>query len=312
MLSVPMVALWEEPSPSSIDNQCSNLEFIAVRKKYMQISGDSMSKIKPTRGFLILIIALFLMVSGYESMTANKATAQTPQDISENIAAALNQTAAEVANQTTLQVLEDVNKTLSQTLNQTATQVATQTAAQVLQNVNQSANQTATRVAKQAGANAGANAGADAGKRAASEILPQSIQNMLLLVFLIIAIPLILNLIFRYVRRKSDNNKQGSGLVNVRGENSDFYRALMTFGLILIVGLLVFYLIAIISANITTTNNVTATNATSQKSNNLDAIINVVQNLAAILGTALASVIAFYFGLRASAGGTPTTGGTPT
>jgi hypothetical protein len=262
----------------------------------MQISDDSMSGIKSTFDFLFLITILFLMASGYEFMTANKATAQTPQDIRENIVTALNQTAAEVANRTTLQVLENVNKNISQTLNQTATQVATQTAAQVLQGVNQTANQTAAQVAKQTGANAGA----DAGKRAASDILPQSIQYMLSLVFLIIAIPLILNMIFRYRRGKSDNS-QGKGLVNGRGENSDFYRALMTFGLILIVGLLVFYLISIISANVT-----------NEASNNLEAIINVVQNLAAILGTALASVIAFYFGLRASSGGTSKKGGTST
>ena len=83
------------------------------------------------------------MTNGHESPIANQVTAQPSQAISENIAAALNQTAtelnrtaAEVANQTTLQVLEDVNKTISQALNQTATQVATQTAAQVLQDVN--------------------------------------------------------------------------------------------------------------------------------------------------------------------------------
>jgi hypothetical protein len=48
------------------------------------------------------------MTNGQESQIANHAIAQTSQDISENIAAALNQTATEVANQTTLQVLEDV------------------------------------------------------------------------------------------------------------------------------------------------------------------------------------------------------------
>ena len=65
-------------------------------------------------------------------------------------------------------------------------------------------------------------------------------------------------------------------------------------------GLLVFFLIGIISSNLD-----------KPKNDSLNAIINIVQNLAAILGTALASVIAFYFGLKASIAqrGGPTAGG---
>jgi hypothetical protein len=52
-------------------------------------------------------------------------------------------------------------------------------------------------------------------------------------------------LIFRYVR-SGNNNIHGKKVVfSIVGGSTDFYRALMTFGLILIVGVLVFYLIAI-------------------------------------------------------------------
>jgi hypothetical protein len=226
--------------------------------------------------------------------------------VNRTISERVNQAASQIVNQTAAQILQDVNRTISERVNQTASQIVNQTAAQILQDVNRNISATAkvaTQTAKQAGA--------DAGKQAASDILPKSIQDMLLLVFLIIAIPLILNLVLVSVRKKPR-------------ESTDFYRALMTFGLILIVGLLVFYLIAIISTNISSSNvassNVTSSNVTKQANDNLDAVINIVQNLAAILGTALASVIAFYFGLRASAaqnassetGGPPTTGGPST
>jgi hypothetical protein len=221
--------------------------------------------------------------------------------VNRTISERVNQAASQIVNQTAAQILQDVNRTISERVNQTASQIVNQTAAQILQDVNRNISATAkvaTQTAKQAGA--------DAGKQAASDILPKSIQDMLLLVFLIIAIPLILNLVLVSVRKKPR-------------ESTDFYRALMTFGLILIVGLLVFYLIAIISTNISS-SNVASSNVTKQANDNLDAVINIVQNLAAILGTALASVIAFYFGLRASAaqnassetGGPPTTGGPST
>jgi hypothetical protein len=60
----------------------------------------------------------------------------------------------------------------------------------------------------------------------------------------------------------------------------------MTFGVIFIVGTIVVYLIALIAFNITV------------QSPTVNALINILQNLGAILGTALASVIAFYFGVR--------------
>ena len=69
----------------------------------------------------------------------------------------------------------------------------------------------------------------------------------------------------------------------------DLYRSLMTFGIIVLVGTVVFYLLALITLNI---NNPT--------SPALQSLIDVLKSLGTILGTALATIIAFYFGTRAT------------
>jgi hypothetical protein len=69
----------------------------------------------------------------------------------------------------------------------------------------------------------------------------------------------------------------------------DLYRSLMTFGIIVLVGTVIFYLLALITLNI---NNPT--------SPALQSLIDVLKSLGTILGTALATIIAFYFGTRAT------------
>jgi hypothetical protein len=69
----------------------------------------------------------------------------------------------------------------------------------------------------------------------------------------------------------------------------DLYRSLMTFGIIVLVGTVIFYLLALITLNIN--------NATSPA---LQSLIDVLKSLGTILGTALATIIAFYFGTRAT------------
>ncbi len=61
----------------------------------------------------------------------------------------------------------------------------------------------------------------------------------------------------------------------------------MTFGIIVLVGTVIFYLLALITLNIN--------NSTSPV---LQSLIDILKNLGTILGTALATIIAFYFGMR--------------
>jgi hypothetical protein len=63
----------------------------------------------------------------------------------------------------------------------------------------------------------------------------------------------------------------------------------MTFGFIILVGTVIFYLLALITLNIN--------DSTSPA---LQSLIDVLKSLGTILGTALATIIAFYFGTRAT------------
>ena len=67
------------------------------------------------------------------------------------------------------------------------------------------------------------------------------------------------------------------------------YRSLMTFGVIVLVGTVIFYLLALITLNID--------NSTSPV---LQSLVDILKNLSTILGTALATIVAFYFGVRGS------------
>jgi hypothetical protein len=106
--------------------------------------------------------------------------------------------------------------------------------------------------------------------------LPTNLSVMVgLLIFAVIPAPLIFDM---YLRR------------NKGGEKPNFYRALMTFGVIIVVGIVVVYLIALINVNILTENP------------NVNALIDVLKNLSTIVGTALAAIVAFYFGTRSAQG----------
>jgi type II secretory pathway pseudopilin PulG len=65
------------------------------------------------------------------------------------------------------------------------------------------------------------------------------------------------------------------------------YRSLMTFGIIVLVGTVIFYLLALITLNINDSTSPV-----------LQSLIDILKNLGTILGTALATIIAFYFGMR--------------
>jgi hypothetical protein len=92
-------------------------------------------------------------------------------------------------------------------------------------------------------------------------------------------IPLIIDMILAFRKKRREDT---SGVVGMPG----LYRTLMTFGVILLVGTILFYILVLITVNI---NTMTPT---------LQSLIDVFKNLATILGTALASIIAFYFGMK--------------
>jgi hypothetical protein len=129
----------------------------------------------------------------------------------------------------------------------------------------------------------------------ATSVINSIFENNLPAVFIIviasiIGVPLVLDIILAY-RRKPP---AGSGTDRESSSNRvvgmpDLYRSLMTFGIIVLVGTVIFYLLALITLNIN--------DSTSPA---LQSLIDVLKSLGTILGTALATIIAFYFGTRAA------------
>jgi hypothetical protein len=100
-------------------------------------------------------------------------------------------------------------------------------------------------------------------------------------------IPLAIDMILAYRKKpkQSTDRESAAGVLGVAG----LYRTLMTFGVVLLVGGISFYILILITLNINNFMNPT-----------LQSLIDVFKNLATILGTALATIIAFYFGMRGS------------
>ncbi len=126
-------------------------------------------------------------------------------------------------------------------------------------------------------------------------------QLFIFLVFLVIIIPLVLDIILAYRGRRdagSNNKDARSNNKDARSNNKESFRvrgmpglnrSLMTFGIIVLLGTVIFYLLALITLNINNpTNPVFAS------------LVDLLRNLGIILGTALATIIAFYFGIRGS------------
>jgi Bacterial Ig-like domain/PKD domain len=104
----------------------------------------------------------------------------------------------------------------------------------------------------------------------------------IVIVFLVITIPFVLDMILAYRRIPAGGNGSKRAL-GMPGLN----RSVMTFGIITLLGTVIFYLLALITLNMD--------NAGSPA---FQALIDLLRNLGIILGTALATIIAFYFGVR--------------
>jgi Bacterial Ig-like domain/Chondroitinase B len=109
----------------------------------------------------------------------------------------------------------------------------------------------------------------------------------IIVIFLVITIPLVLDIILAY-RRKPIESKSNNQSVRVSGMPG-LYRSLMTFGFIVLLGTVIFYLLALITLNM---NN--------PSSPAFESLVDLLRNLGIILGTGLATIIAFYFGVRGS------------
>jgi Bacterial Ig-like domain len=106
----------------------------------------------------------------------------------------------------------------------------------------------------------------------------------IIVIFLIIIIPLVLDMFLAYRNKpKESTDKENNRVVGMPG----LYRSLMTFGIIVLVGTVIFYLLALITLNINDSTSPV-----------LQSLIDMLKSLGTILGTALATIIAFYFGMR--------------
>jgi Bacterial Ig-like domain len=106
----------------------------------------------------------------------------------------------------------------------------------------------------------------------------------ILVIFTIIFVPLVLDLHLAYKRKPSVSiDKENNKVEGIPG----LYRSLMTFGLIVLVGTVIFYLLALITLNMHTPSNPI-----------LQSLIDILKSLGTILGTGLTTIIAFYFGMR--------------
>ena len=128
----------------------------------------------------------------------------------------------------------------------------------------------------------------------ASAVINSIFENNLPAVFIIviasiIGVPLVLDIILAYRRKPPTASTGGESSNNRVVGMPDLYRSLMTFGIIVLVGTVIFYLLALITLNIN--------DSTSPA---LQSLIDVLKSLGTILGTALATIIAFYFGTRAA------------
>jgi hypothetical protein len=236
---------------------------------------------------LALICSITFLYTAFPSSTTIATTSSDTRAALDNVTS-LNQTLPALVNQT-LPAL--VNQTLPALVNQTLTSLnetvseqarrteeARENVTRLITSLNETVSEQARRT-EEAGVLNATEQTAVLQEQARVDVvrdLPNNLSWMLgSAVVLVIAVPVIIDLVLRRITSE---------------ERADFYRALMTFGVIIVVGVVVVYLIALINVNILIPNA------------NVDPLIDVLTNLSTILGTAMATIVAFYFGTRVARG----------
>jgi hypothetical protein len=107
----------------------------------------------------------------------------------------------------------------------------------------------------------------------------------LIVISLVIVVPLLFDMYLAYKREPGEGtgkerNKRPLGM-------SGLYRSLMSFGILLLVGTVIFYVLALITLNLSNPNTTV-----------LQSLIDLLKSLGTILVGALTAVISFYFGVR--------------
>ena len=192
--------------------------------------------------------------SNASSLLANVTSLNQTLISLENQTAALNQTLSALNNTLSTQ---GEGKALSEitSLAQQQTQIASSAAQQQTQILQNTAQQQ-TQITKEL-------------RERTLRDLPIGLSIMLgIAIVFIIAVPVLVDL-------KNDKHRP------------DLYRALMTYAIVAIVGIVIVYLIALINVDIMEKDNP-----------NVNALIDVLKNLSTIVGTALAAIVAFYFGAK--------------
>jgi hypothetical protein len=232
---------------------------------------------------IVPVLALIYSITFlYTAFPPNATIATTSSDTRATLdnVTSLNQTLPALVNQTLPALVNQTLTSLNETASEQArlTEEARENITQLLTSLNETASEQA-RLTEEAAVLNATEQTAVLQEQARIDVvrdLPNNLSWMLGgTIILVIAAPVIIDLVFKRLTGE---------------EKTDFYRALMTFGVIIVVGVVVVYLIALINANFLIPNI------------NNEPLIDVLTNLSTILGTAMATIVAFYFGTRVARG----------
>src|SRR5919108_5157943 len=238
---------------------------------------------------ITLILVSLLFIDNLSSETAIVATSSPAPNATQPMTAPVTTTDGLTANNTTNAIGSAISEIVNDTLQNTTSALENATAA--LTNATKALQDVSSIPAAPGPPTPPTTTITNASPVNATTVINSIFENNLPAVFIIvissiIGVPLVLDIILAY-RRKSTvgTDRENNRVVGM----PDLYRSLMTFGIIVLVGTVIFYLLALITLNIN--------DSTSPA---LQSLIDVLKSLGTILGTALATIIAFYFGTRAA------------